>query len=123
METYKNILAQLNETIWDSAELKFCEHKSANAMTELLKAEGFTVVKGIADMETSYTASYGSGHPIIGILGEYDALSGLSQQADVAVRTPREGTECGHGCGHNLLGTAAVGAALYLRDYLKESQK
>ena len=70
-------------------------------------------------MKTSYVAEFGSGHPIIGILAEYDALSGLSQELDVAEKSHGLGPRCGHGCGHCLLGTAAIGAGLLLRDYLK----
>lgn len=123
MNQYERILSKLNADIWNYAELKFEEHQSSAAMENLLTKEGFTVVSGLASMETSFTASYGSGRPVIGILAEYDALSGMSQQADMAEAIPREETECGHGCGHSLLGTAAVGAALMVRDYIKESLK
>ena len=116
---YEEKLKALNAVIWDAAELKFAETKSAKAMTDFLRQEGFTVKEGLACMKTSYVAEFGSGHPIIGILAEYDALSGLSQELDVAEKKPRSGTSCGHGCGHCLLGTAAIGAGLLLRDYLK----
>lgn len=116
---YEEKLKALNAVIWDAAELKFAETKSAKAMTDFLRQEGFTVKEGLAGMKTSYVAEFGSGHPIIGILAEYDALSGLSQELDVAEKKPRSGTSCGHGCGHCLLGTAAIGAGLLLRDYLK----
>ena len=89
-------------------------------MTELLEKEGFRVTRGLAHMPTAYMAEYGSGKPVIAILAEYDALSGLSQQAGVTTECAREGTNNGHGCGHCLLGTAAVGAGLLLRDYLKD---
>ena len=112
---YEEKLKALNAVIWDAAELKFAETKSAKAMTDFLRQEGFTVKEGLAGMKTSYVAEFGSGHPIIGILAEYDALSGLSQELDVAEKKPRSGT-C---CGHCLLGTAAIGAGLLLRDYLK----
>lgn len=123
MEKYSEILTQLNAEIWDSAEIKFSEHRSANAMAKLLFQQGFSVEQGIAGMETAYLAKWGSGKPVIGFLAEYDALSGLSQQANVAMRMPRAGVTCGHGCGHNLLGTAALGAALQLRDYLQKTGK
>lgn len=81
---YAEKLKALNAVIWDAAELKFAETKSAKAMTDFLRQEGFAVKEGLAGMETSYEAEFGSGHPIIGILAEYDALSGLSQELDVA---------------------------------------
>ena len=121
MKEYSQLLTQLNNEIWDFAELKFCEHRSAEAMEKVLREQGFAVETGLAGMDTAFIARAGSGHPVIGLLAEFDALSGLSQCADVAVACPREGTGNGHGCGHNLLGTASVGAALMLWDYLQES--
>ena len=76
---YEEKLKALNAVIWDAAELKFAETKSAKAMTDFLRQEGFTVKEGLAGMKTSYVAEFGSGHPIIGILAEYDALSCLSR--------------------------------------------
>lgn len=123
MRNYDSLLCDLSDRIWDFAEIRFQEYKSAAAITDVMKAEGFDVKIGLADMETAFTASYGEGRPVIGVLAEYDALSGMSQQAGLTVPAPREGTNNGHGCGHHLLGTAAVGAALKIRDYLKESGK
>lgn len=123
MNKYKDILQKLSTDIWDFSELKFEEKKSSKEMADLLEQEGFQVNRGVAGMDTAFTAVYGGGRPVIGILAEFDALSGLSQEADMAYPIKREGTECGHGCGHNLLGTAAAGAALMVRDYLKESGK
>lgn len=123
MKKYSEKLIDLNEKIWDYAELKFQEDKSSQAMISLLEDEGFEIEKNVADIQTAYIGTYGSGYPVIGILAEYDALSGLSQVADIAVKKPLEGMENGHGCGHNLLGTAAIGAALKIRDYLKKSKK
>lgn len=121
MNKYKEKLTKLNEKIWDFAELKFREDKSAEAMISLLEEEGFQVEKGVANLPTAYVGTYGSGRPIIGILAEYDALSGLSQEADLAEKKPIEGVNNGHGCGHNLLGVGSIGAALKVRDYLKET--
>ncbi len=122
IDKYASLLTELSNHIWDYAELKFDEHKSCAALSDCLEKEGFSVRRQIADMPTAFSATFGSGHPVIGLLAEYDALSGLSQEAFVAAPTPREGTTIGHGCGHHLLGTAAVGAALAVRDYLKESK-
>ncbi len=118
-KAYREKLALLNKEIWEAAELKFEETKSAGLMTDFLEKEGFRVTRGLARMDTAYVAEYGSGKPVIGILAEYDALSGLSQELDVAEPKPRPGVTCGHGCGHSLLGTAAIGAGLLVRDYLK----
>lgn len=114
-ETMAQELIALNAKIWDYAELKFEETRSAQAMIEVLERHGFTVQRGVPHMPTAYIAEYGSGKPIIGILAEYDALSGLSQVAGIAEEKSREGCTNGHGCGHCLLGTAAVGAGLLLK--------
>ena len=123
MHKYHEKMAALSDKIWDYAELKFAEHKSAAAMVEFLKEEGFEVETGLGEIETAYMAKFGSGKPVIGILGEFDALSGMSQKEDVAEKTPREGTNNGHGCGHHMLGVAGIGAAMMLRDYFKETGK
>lgn len=123
MRNYDSLLCALSDRIWDFAEIRFQEHKSAAAITELMAAEGFEVTLGLADMDTAFTAVYGQGKPVIGLLAEYDALSGLSQEAGLTSPTPQAGTNNGHGCGHHLLGTAAVGAALKIRDYLAQSGK
>lgn len=120
MHQYDQLLQQLNARIWDYAELKFDETQSAAAMEDILEQNGFRVTRGIAGMPTAYIATAGSGKPVIGLLAEYDALSGLSQQAGVAHPAQRSETPNGHGCGHNLLGTASIGAALMVRDLLKE---
>lgn len=122
-ERYEKLLKDLNEIVWNSAELKFAEFESAKAIEDVMRKEGFTVTSGLAGMETAFIARTGSGSPVIGILAEFDALSGLSQAAGVSTPCPREETNNGHGCGHSLLGTGSVGAALLIRDYLKESGK
>ena len=80
MEKYKEILEELNSCIWDYSELKFEEFKSSEKIKEILKKYDFKVESNLAEMETAFTATYGSGKPIIGILAEYDALSGLFQE-------------------------------------------
>lgn len=122
MHRYEKILRRLNEDIWNYSELKFEEYQSSSGMQELLEKEGFRIKSGLGGMETAFTATFGQGAPVICLLAEFDALSGMSQQADVAEQVPREGVNCGHGCGHCLLGTAVVGAALEVRDYLLESR-
>lgn len=118
---YESLLKELNEKIWDYSELRFDEYRSMEAIVEILKQEGFQIETGLGGIPTAFSASFGSGSPVIGILGEYDALSGMSQEADVFEPKEREGTNCGHGCGHSQLGTGSVGAVLQIRDYLRES--
>lgn len=117
-----DLIAQAADRIWEYAELSLQEEKSAALYCELLEKEGFTVEKGLCNIETSFAASYGNGRPIIGFLAEYDALSGLSQVAGSLVREEREAGACGHGCGHNLLGAGAFAAALGVKAYLEATK-
>lgn len=114
---HENLTWSLSEKIWNLSEVGLIEYKSADAYREVLKENGFTVspVKGI---ETAFVASYGNSSPIIGFTGEYDALPGLSQVAGLTEKKPEEGKTDGHGCGHNNLGTGALGAALIVKDYI-----
>ncbi len=109
-----DVLKRTNQHIWSYAEIGLQEVRSSKELVEVLRANGFTVEEGVAGMPTAFVASYGSGHPIIGILAEYDALPGLSQQA-VPERKAREGIDSGHACGHSLFGTASTGAALAVK--------
>lgn len=118
IKKYSRLLENLNSTLWDLAEIRFQEVQSAKLMTDILEDHGFQVERGTANIPTAYKAVYGKGKPVIGLLAEYDALDGLSQQADSLIPTPRPETTHGHGCGHHLLGTGIIGAALLLRDYL-----
>lgn len=121
METnYESLFQRLNETLWDLAEPKFEEYRSMETLTELFRQEGFQVQEGLGGIDTAFSATFGTGSPVIGILGEYDALFGMSQEADRTEPCPRPGRDTGHGCGHCQLGTAAAGAVLMIRDYLRE---
>jgi aminobenzoyl-glutamate utilization protein B len=107
--------ARWNDTarkIWAFSETALKESRSAALLSDLLEKEGFAVQRGVAGMPTAFVASAGSGSPVIGILAEYDALPGLSQVAGASKKTPLVAGASGHGCGHNLLGTAAVAAAV-----------
>jgi len=97
--------------------LGFQEYKSSALLIKILKENGFNVDEGIAEIPTAFVASYGNGKPIIAVLGEYDALPGLSQTSDPIRKPLKEGAP-GHGCGHNLLGTAGVGAVLAVKEAL-----
>lgn len=113
----------LSDHIWDAAETAFTEVKSAAYLKEYLVSEGFTVESGVADIPTAFTATYGSGRPHIGLLAEFDALSGLSQEAGVAEQKPIATGGNGHGCGHNLLGAGCAHAGVLIKQYLAESRK
>ncbi len=110
--------AGMSKQIWDFAELGYQEEKSTVVLQELLRKEGFTVEAGVAGIPTAFVATYGEGKPIIGILGEFDALPGLSQEA-VPELKPIIGQKGGHGCGHNLFGVASVAAAIEVKNWLK----
>ena len=104
---------KVSKQIWDFAELGYHEQKSSSLLQQQLMAAGFTVTTPMPDEPTAFVASYGSGSPVIGILGEFDALPGLSQ-ASVPDKSPVVDGAPGHGCGHNLLGSAAALAATAL---------
>lgn len=115
IDTKSQTLISLSDKIWDFAELSMQEFRSAEAYCDLLAQEGFTVEKNLCGIATAFSGSFGSGRPVIGILGEFDALSGLSQAAGIPQHQPREESACGHGCGHNLLGAASLGAAMAVK--------
>lgn len=114
-------LGELADGVWDHPETAFTEFVSAGLLEDYLEKEGFTVKRGIADIPTAFSASFGSGKPVIGLLGEFDALSGLSQKAGIAEKCPLEADGNGHGCGHNLLGVGAISAALAVKHYLERT--
>jgi aminobenzoyl-glutamate utilization protein B len=98
--------------IWDTPELGLKELRSAAVLIEVLEKEGFQVSRGIGGEPTAFVATAGSGQPVVALLAEYDALPGLSQVAGQATRQAVTDGSPGHGCGHNLLGTASVAAAV-----------
>lgn len=102
----------LADEIWGHAETGFQEHQSSAAQQRILRDEGFRVTPGIAGLPTAFVAEFGSGGPVIGLLGEFDALPGLSQQAGESRENPVSPGQAGHGCGHHLLGTGAALAAV-----------
>jgi aminobenzoyl-glutamate utilization protein B len=114
---YRDIAFQ----IWNFAEVGYKEEKSSSLLEDVLRAKGFNVETGVAGIPTAFVASYGSGQPVIGILAEYDALPGLSQEA-IPEKRPIEGQSAGHGCGHHLLGTASVAAAITLKELIASNQ-
>jgi len=111
---------QASKAIWEYAELGYHEQKSSELLQRDLKEAGFRVESGVADEPTAFIATYGQGKPIIAILGEFDALPGLSQAA-VPDRQPVAAGAPGHGCGHNLLGSGAALAAVALKEHMEKN--
>ena len=121
IEKEQNTILHVADEIWDYAELSLQEFRSAKLYCEVLKQEGFRVEEGVCGIATAFAASFGSGRPHIGILAEYDALSGLSQQGGQLVHAERTPGGTGHGCGHNLLGAGALAAAIGVKAWLEQT--
>jgi aminobenzoyl-glutamate utilization protein B len=110
-------LQDLADRVWAYAETALREHRSAAALADYAERQGFKVQRGVAGMPTAFIATYGSGRPVVGVMGEYDALPGLSQKAD-PVQQPLVAGAPGHGCGHNLFGAASLGAAVAIKEQI-----
>lgn len=119
-EKYQKELAALACHAWQHPEPGFREFECSKSQMEYLAGQGFEVKGNVADTVTGYVASWGSGKPVIAILGEFDALYGLSQQADCLTERANPGQDMGQGCGHHLLGVGAIAAGLMLRDIMRE---
>ena len=104
--------------IWNFAEVGYQEEKSSGLLQEKLSTEGFTINAGVADIPTAFVASYGSGTPVIAILGEFDALPGVSQTAS-PFREKREDVNAGHACGHHLFGAGSMAAAIEVKEWMQ----
>ena len=111
------------DKIWDNPELSLKEFGAAKLYCDTLRAEGFEVEENICGIKTAFSGKFGSGKPVIGILGEFDALSGLSQTAGAETYAPLVPGGSGHGCGHNLLGAGSLAAAVAVKKYLELSGK
>ncbi|WP_374958851.1 amidohydrolase, partial [Gilvibacter sp.] len=111
-------LIEISDAIWANAELAFQETKSSKILADYAEANGFKVEKNIGGMPTAFVATYGSGEPVISILGEFDALPGISQKAQ-PTKEPLEAGAGGHGCGHNMFGTASLGAAIAIKELME----
>ena len=112
--------SDIAQEIWELAEVGYQEEKSAAILKAELKKAGFQITEGVADIPTAFTASYGSGSPLIGILGEYDALPGVSQD-HVPMRQSLNDGKAGHACGHHLFGTASIAAAITLKNWIDQN--
>lgn len=114
-------LVDLANQVWEFAETALHEQRSSALLADYAESQGFAVQRGVAELPTAFVASFGSGVPIIGILAEYDALPGLSQQASAERGALKDGA-AGHGCGHNLFGAASLGAALALKELIARGE-
>ena len=121
VDQHKIKFNQLAMDLWDYAELGYQETKSVNAITRILEDEGFAIKKNVADIPTAFIAEYGSGGPVIGILGEFDALPGLAQTRSTYREIENNNTGAGQACGHHLFGAASAWAAVVIKDWLKEN--
>ncbi len=121
IERHREALIELSDKIWAAAETAFHEEESSRLLADYAEANGFRVTRGVAGMPTAFIAEYGSGRPIIGILGEFDALPGLSQKA-VPQKEPLEPGAAGHGCGHNLFGAGSLGAAIAIKELIEDGR-
>ncbi len=121
VESRKDQMIKVSDALWDYAEIALLEHRSAKLLADIAEQEGFKVEMGVANLETGFVAVYGSGKPVIGILAEYDALPGLSQE-DVTFKKAIIEDEAGHGCGHNLFGAGSLVAALVIKDLIQEGK-
>jgi len=110
-------LVDLSNQVWSFAETALKETRSAKVLADYAESQGFKVERGVAGMPTAFIASYGEGKPVIGVLGEYDALPGISQKAQTS-KEPVQAGAPGHGCGHNLFGTASLGAAVAIKEQI-----
>lgn len=121
VETQKDELITVSDKIWAAAEIAFQEKVSSQTLIDYASANGFDVEVGVAETPTAFVATYGSGKPVIGILGEFDALPGISQKT-VPEKTPFKEGAAGHGCGHNMYGTASLGAAVAIKNLIAEGK-
>ena len=119
IDNEKELLIKVSDKIWEYAEIALLEQESSKLLEGILESQGFAVEKDVADLPTAFVATYGSGTPVIGILAEYDALPGLSQDSEPFKKVLAEG-EAGHGCGHNLFAAGSLGAALGLKDVMEK---
>ena len=118
VDGHRDEVIGLADRVWEMPELGYQEHRSAAEHVAMLEEQGFRVTTGVAGIPTAIVGEAGDEGPVIAILGEFDALPGLSQEAGVAEKRPRAGEGAGHACGHNLLGSAAMLAATAVKDWL-----
>jgi aminobenzoyl-glutamate utilization protein B len=121
VDLHQNELTKLSDDIWAYAESALKEYKSSSVLADYAEAHGFNVKRGVAGMPTAFIAEFGSGKPILGIMGEYDALPGISQKAQ-PTKEPLNLGAAGHGCGHNLFGAGSLGAAVAVKELIQKGK-
>ena len=121
VKKHEKELIKISDAIWHNAELALEEYKSSKILADYAEKNGLSVERGVAGMPTAFIATYGSGRPRIGILGEFDANAGISQKAQSKKEALIEGNP-GHGCGHNLFGTASLGAAIAIKELIEKGK-
>ena len=119
VEKHSENLINISNQIWELAETAFNEHESSKILSDYAEKNGFSVERGVAGMPTAFIATYGEGEPVIGVVGEFDALPGLSQQAK-PVKSPFLEGAAGHGCGHNMFGSGSLGAAIAIKEMIEQ---
>ncbi|MCK4482184.1 amidohydrolase, partial [Candidatus Bathyarchaeota archaeon] len=122
VENNKGLIIKISDRVWEFAELGLIEVKSSALLADELEKHGFKVERGIAGMPTAFVATWGEGKPVIGIMGEYDALPGLSQKK-VPWKETLELGKPGHGCGHNIHGTSGIAAAIAVRKSMEKHNR
>ena len=120
IEEKRNDFFAISDGLWDFPETSFEEYRAAELIIEYLKSEGFEVTVGLAGIPTAFKATYGKGKPSLGILAEYDGLSGMSQLAGAAEKSPIEKKDKNHSCGHNLFAGGSVAAAIATKSFIDE---
>jgi len=118
-ENEKHII-EISDKAWEYAELGLLEYKTSKLLSDEIEKHGFKVERGVADMPTAFTATWGSGGPVLGVLGELDALAGISQKA-VPYKDPVVEGAPGHGCGHNIHGTGGMAGAIAIKTAMEEA--
>ena len=121
VQKHEKELIRISDAIWHNAELALEEYKSSKILSDYAEKNGFSIERGVAGMPTAFIATYGSGRPRIGILGEFDANAGISQKNQSKKEALIEGAP-GHGCGHNLFGTGSLGAAIAVKELIEKGE-
>ncbi len=121
VERHEEALIKISDSIWALAETAFEEHHSSKILADYAEKNGFKVERGVAGIPTAFVATYGSGSPVISVLGEFDALPGISQKAQPTKDPLNEGA-AGHGCGHNLFGAASLGSAIAAKELIEQGK-
>ncbi len=121
VEKHEAELIKISDAIWAAAETAFEETESSKILADYAEKNGFTVARGVAGIPTAFTAVYGSGKPVISVLGEFDALPGISQKTQPTKEPYKKGA-AGHGCGHNLFGAASLGSAIAIKELIESGK-